>query len=247
MEKLTEIIDLMSRLGEKVSLMHLYYGINSNGKEPQALKEETLNRILDKHGKNGFVVLSANRTDGITTRQENNENTRALIADIRAEKEHYSYLPVYGGYVGTDGVVDSYEPSFIVFNYNRKGEPTDFENLKSFAISMCGKYNQNSVLIVPPNQEAFYINSNGVVVGKQNGNTILNDPTQQYFTSLVKTRNLDADNPDRLKRWTYDMEFFEGKQWNLFANPDKCTLNEQRQRESLGEILLQLGTKRVFD
>ena len=39
------------------------------------------------------------------------KNTKSLIADIK--KSGYSYFPVYGGYKGTDGMVDKYEPSFF--------------------------------------------------------------------------------------------------------------------------------------
>ena len=237
--QINEIKNLMRRIGENIDecdIMTEYYDCKANGHGPQIIEEETIRRILDKHGKEGFVVISANRTD--MPQQENNENTRSLIQDIRATG--HSYLPVYGGYKGSDGVVDKFEPSFVVFNYDRKGEKTDFSDLEKFAVEMCGKYRQDSVLVVRPGEKALYLDKDGAVTGEE-GDTppILNDPTQQYFTSLIKTQSIDKEHPERSKRWTYDMHFNEGREWNLYSNPNPCTLTEMMKRDSWGEVLLR--------
>lgn len=245
--QLKEIKSLMKRMGEdidKFDVMKELYDHLANGHEPQIIKEETVRRILDKHGKEGFVVISANRT-GIPP-MENNQNTRNLIQNIRLTGR--SYLPVYGGYKGEDGVVDNFEPSFVVFNYDRQGNKLSFDELEKFAIEMCGKYNQDSVLVVRPGDKAMYVRKDGSISNIEGDEKpILNDPTQEYFTSLIKTQKMDKKNPERSKRWTYNMNFNEAKDWELYANPDACTLNEMMIRDNHGEILLRKGKERFYE
>lgn len=135
-------------INENEDVMKRFYGILSNGNAPVQLNEVTLDRILNKHGNNGLVSISANRSDDTT--EQNEISTRNLIGDLK--RSGFSYLPVYGGYRGTDGVEDDYEPSFVVFNYDINGNATDFNDLMAFAVEMCGKYNQDSVLIKAPNK-----------------------------------------------------------------------------------------------
>ena len=214
-------------------VMSIYYGINSNGHSPQKLNEVTVDRVLNKHGKNGMIIISANRSD--LDNETNNANTRELIKDIRSTP--FSYFPVYGGYHGTDDVVDSYEPSFVVTNYSKQGEigdEEDFQKLFDFAIEMCGKYNQDSVLVKAPNDVPHYYNRNGEMQdSKSTDKVIKNDPNQEFFTSMIKTNKLDREHPERSKRFTYDISFDE-----CYCNPNPCTLNEKMRRRKCGEILI---------
>ena len=223
-----------------------YYDILANDGKPQVLNEITVKQVIEKHGQEGFIIVSAN----ITGRDNriNNLKTKELVSDIR--QTGYSYLPVYGGYKGTNGVVDNFEPSFLVFNYSRDGSTKDFSYLKDFAIKMCNKYEQNSVLVVYTGGKATYINGLGKEIAYEDGDTILNDPTQEYFTSLIKTQSIDKEHPKRSKRWTYQMRFKPKneieEEWCLYANPNPSTLNEMQERDYFGEILLKRGKEDVF-
>lgn len=104
--------------------MNRYYNISTNQNKPVRIDEITIDRLLNKHGKEGLINISANRSD--LSQAENIINTKSLIADLK--DSGYSYLPTYGGYRGKDGVEDDYEPSFIVFN-KTNGEKRDFEEL----------------------------------------------------------------------------------------------------------------------
>ena len=247
-DNLSKIHDLMKRMNMLIgnNVMLEYYDILANDGKPQVLNEITVKRVIEKHGQEGFIIVSANITgrDNRTT----NLKTKELVSDIR--QTGYSYLPVYGGYKGTNGVVDNFEPSFLVFNYSRDGSTKDFSYLKDFAIKMCDKYEQNSVLVVYPGGKATYINGLGKEIAYEDGDTILNDPTQEYFTSLIKTQSIDKEHPERSKRWTYQMRFKPKneieEEWHLYANPNPCTLNEMQERDYFGEILLKRGKEDVF-
>lgn len=118
-------------------VMRKFFSIDSNGCRPILMERINLNRIIDKHGDNGLIIISGNRTSN--TREQNELNANSLRKSI--EDAGYSYLPVYGGYEN-DEYAD-YEPSFIVFNYSVKGEPGDFSELKNYGIEWCGKYKQD--------------------------------------------------------------------------------------------------------
>lgn len=232
----------IERIKELMGIKHVdylkeLYNIN-NGNGLRRIDEITLSRVVDKHGEDGFVILSANRSD--KENEENNNNKRELIQDLK--KSPYSYIPAYGGYHGTDGVVDDFEPSFIVFNHGRGGEKMDFSDLKLFALRMCGKYGQDSVLIKEPGKPPYYANEDGDIVGSAKTKDVdLNDPKAEYYTSLIKSTNLDYKNPDRLKRFTYPIEF------ECYVHPSPNTLNELRRRkEGYGEIILEFNGKEIF-
>lgn len=55
-------------------VMSRFYGIKTNGNKPVPLGKMALNRLLDKHGANGMINISANRGD--LNHDENDENTR---------------------------------------------------------------------------------------------------------------------------------------------------------------------------
>ena len=74
-----------------------------------------------------------------------------MISDLKASG--FRYMPIYGGYKGDDDVVDDYESSFMIFPYNVKDGEQNPEELKEFVIDMCGKYKQNSILLVEPDSE----------------------------------------------------------------------------------------------
>jgi hypothetical protein len=209
-------------------VMEEYYGILSNEYLPVRLDEVTVDRVLDQHGNNGLIMISANRSN--LDNKVNNENTRLLISDIK--KSGFSYFPVYGGYKGSDDVVDTFEPSFVIVNYDKRGNKTNFENLFNFGVEMCGKYKQDTFLVKSPNGNPEYFNGDGQKVSTSSTNNVKkNDPSQEYFTSLIKTKNLDKENPQRLKRFTYDINF------ECYYNPFPTTLNERMRRDQSGEIL----------
>lgn len=161
-------------------------------------------------------MISANRSD--MSVEYNEEKTKELISDLKASG--FRYMPIYCGYKGDDNVVDNYEPSFMVFPYKINDGKQYPEELKEFIIDMCGKYKQNSILLVEPEGIPNYFDMNGNKINKSSTrNLSIDDALQTYFTSF-KT-------PEENEK-----EFNE-----YFCNPAPCTLNERMCRDLSGELL----------
>lgn len=181
---------------EKEDVMKRFYGIMSNKNKPVQIDEVTLDRVINKHGQNGLINISANRSD--EPQEVNDKNTRELISDL--QKSGYSYLPTYGGYRGKNGIEDDYEPSFVVFNYTENGEQRDFDELKQFGIELCKKYNQDSVLIKAPQESPIYMNGDGIKVNRKESDKVWkNDPKQEYFTSFKDKGEVNKEIEQKLK------------------------------------------------
>lgn len=244
-------------------VMNRFYGISSNHHKPVRIDEITLDRVLKKHGDNGMINISANRSD--KPQEENDKQTKELINDLK--QSGYSYLPTYGGYRGTDGIEDDYEPSFVVFNYDSKGNPKDFEELKKFALYLCGKYNQDSVLIKAPEEAPVYLNKDGKKVNSDETKQYWkNDPSKQFFTSFKSKDDVDNEikakllgkyksycNHNNIPKTKEGFETFYnehlkdiasiGKRYTYdirfdecYVNPMPCQLSERMRRK--GEIMI---------
>lgn len=198
---------------------------------PVLVEGITIDRLMKKHGDNGFVIISANRSD--ESDERNTKATQELIRDLK--NSGFAYLPSYGGYHGTDDVVDSFEPNFTVFNYDTKGNPTDFEDLYRFALDMCGKYGQDSVYINAPGKAPEYHNAQGEKVNDTSSRDyIKNDLSQEFYTTF--------SSPDEISRhgktqpigrgFTSDIQF-EGK---IYVNPMPSS-NTARMRRK-GEVMI---------
>ena len=148
-------------------------------------------------------------------------------------------MPTYGGYRNKEtGVMDDFEPSFLVFNYNENGETDDFESLRKFALEMCGKYDQHSVMIKYPNEAPTWEDKNGNVVSSRSSKKYWkNSPEKEFFTSLqgkediedkekqyVSKRTSETKYPIS-KRFTYDIE-------EVYVNPLPVNLLEQKRRKN---------------
>lgn len=243
------------------AVMLIYYGIESNKHRPVVLEKMNTSKIYQRHRAHGLVILSANRS--AESEETNITNTKELLQNIK--REGYRYLPVYGGYRGTDGVEDDYEPSFIVFPYDiRKNSFVEFDDLYDFALEMRSKYNQDSVFIMKPGEAPNHVDRHGKIVNTGSSKELyVNDLSKQFFTSFKDKDAVDSEiNSKLMKSYKQfaktqpNVSFADYKQMHLddiktivrrftsdiryewFVNPAPCTLNERRRRTGSGEILL---------
>lgn len=217
------------------------------------ITEANLNRIK-KHGENGMVIISANRSDihsdnpncDLTSQYEkwlsengethsetianywlkmrNNAAQKALLDDIK--KTGLSYTPVYGGYHGTDGVSDSYEPSFIVYTKDKRGEDVPFEWLYNKALRWCGEFNQDSVYVQPPGEAPVYLDKNGNQSNSDSTKDFkYNRDEEEYYTTTKRKTT-------RPQRFTADIRF------ESYYRKGVSSYVERMRRSQSGEFFL---------
>lgn len=150
---------------------------------------------------------------------------KQLLQDIK--NAGYTYTPVYGGYHGSDDVQDSYEPSYVVYNYKRSNEPADFQELEALALKLCSKYHQDSVYVQRPNQPPVYLDCDGNQVNSSSSDNFkFNRDKEQFYT----TNKRDKSNP---QRFTSDIVFE-----NLYIPLRPASYNENMRRLKSGEYIL---------
>lgn len=196
------------------------------------INEGGINAIM-RHGKHGFFIISANRSkvasdnahNDLTNEfkdwcilnngnPEDHETAKSWLAKrnknederlhIKLKSSPYSFTPVYGGYKGTDGVTDNFEPSYIVYNH-AKGDANanlNFDKFLDFAIKLTNDFKQDSVYIQEPdNKPPYYVDGNGNKVSDTSTNNFkVNRDNEEFFTTTKR----DKTNP---QRFTADIQF----------------------------------------
>ena len=203
------------------------------------LTEANLNRIVNGHDKDGYIMISACRGDALENpkndqqiHDENNIRTRKLLSDIQQLK--YSYIPVYGGYKEDGSDVASVEKSFIVFPFARSVKANvDYNEFLNNMISLGKKYNQDSILVKKPNEDPQYFDCREEeFVGVPFKNATLNDVQKEYFTALKSWSDISKKGGStkwqgKPQRFTYEESYLE--------NPPYNNMN-RHMRYSMGEL-----------
>lgn len=237
------------------------------------IDESGLNRIM-WHGKHGFIIISANRTE-IYSNNPNNDLTpqyeewckkedrdildksnmdfwlrkRNKTEDAKLLKKlkdsKYSYTPVYGGYKGSDGVSDNFEPSYIVYAHTKgdSNTPLDFDKLYKFGIELVREFHQDSVYVQKPNEAPIYVDANGNQVNSTSSKDMkFNRDTEEFFTTKNRKKRTTQDYQDQNgdyryesspQRFTADIQFE-----SLYRKASPSTLFEREKRRKLGEVFI---------
>lgn len=208
-----------------------------------SINEGNASTLINKHSKSGYVIISAcrggadfNLNPNIPQDKQklsaiNKERSGELVSLIR--KAGFTYTPAYGGFIENKGEPNQenvYERSFIIYPYDRSGHLIPFENLKDFALNMCKKYNQDSVLVKEPNKQPVYLKSDGSIDFEFSNEIAFNDLMQTYFTDLHKNTHKSGDISGRKPtRFT----FLES-----YINPEPQCYSERFKRDMQGEIFI---------
>lgn len=230
-------MELMESIGNKPNnfLKEVYGRAIANNQNLVVLNEMTMERLLGKHFNKGLCIVSASRVKE-NTAEENNKYTREMYQAIIDSP--YSFIPVFGGFIETtdngEKLPAKYEKSAIILNYDKKGNEMDFDEMKAFAMSLGTKYKQDSILVKAPNDNPKYIltsNNIGEVDYEFSGDVKINDLTQEYFTSFIKSLNMSPNQDERRKtRFSFT---------EMYINPTFTTLNEGHSRKLKGEIVIK--------
>ena len=215
----------------------------SNYARKVSINEVNAKSMLDRHGENGFIVISpcrgyfdfglnpSDKRDKEKLAHINKERVKDIIKKIK--DSGYSYTPVYGGFIenqGTENEESVYERSFVIYNRDKRGNKLNMSNLFDFGLELANIYNQNSFLVKAPDDTPKYYTKDGKVAMEFNGKTTFNDLSQEFFTDLHKNThkfgNMDGRRPTRFS-------YVE-----TYINPAPQDLSEAHIRFMKGEVFL---------
>lgn len=182
---------------------------------------EALYQLLDKHSENGYIIVSLCNDE--------DDCVRKLITILK--KSPWSYMPVYGGFIENKGKVNEtvvYEKSFMIFNYDKKGNPNKLEDLFNFGVELSKKFNQDSFLYHEPGKTPTYY-TYGKHISVFSDKMKFNDYAEEYFTGLHQHTHENSGIPAKLTRFKFI---------GCYANPKPQVVCTRFMRDKAGEIFL---------
>ena len=158
-------------------------------------------------------------------RRRNKAADNALRRDIQAAG--FSYTPNYGGYRMQETGEQTFEPSYIVYCYDAKGQPRDFQDLLDFGLKMCLKYSQESIYVKAPGKPPVYLDYNGNQTNSTSTDSFrFNGDDEEYFSKIKRKK---ARSP----QFTADINFNE-----MYVPLRPGDYNENMRRLKSGEYIL---------
>jgi hypothetical protein len=182
---------------------------------------ESLYQLLDKHSENGYIIVSLCNDE--------DDCVRKLITILK--KSPWSYMPVYGGFIENKGKENEtvvYEKSFMIFNYDKKGNPNKLDDLFNFGVELSKKFNQDSFLYHEPGKKPTYYKY-GKHISVFSDKMKFNDYAEMYFTGLHQNTHEYSGIPAKVTRFKFI---------GCYANPKPQVVCTRFMRDKAGEIFL---------
>ena len=182
---------------------------------------EVLYQLLDKHSENGYIIVSLCNAE--------DDCVRKLITILK--KSPWSYMPVYGGFIENKGKENEtvvYEKSFMIFNYDKKGNPNKLDDLFNFGVELSKKFNQDSFLYHEPGKKPTYYKY-GKHISVFSDKMKFNDYAEMYFTGLHQNTHEYSGIPAKVTRFKFI---------GCYANPKPQVVCTRFMRDKAGEIFL---------
>lgn len=192
---------------------------------------EVLYQLLDKHSENGYIIVSLCNDE--------DDCVRKLITILK--KSPWSYMPVYGGFIENKGKENEtvvYEKSFMIFNYDKKGNPNKLYDLFNFGVELSKKFNQDSFLYHEPGKKPTYYKY-GKHISVFSDKMKFNDYAEMYFTGLHQNTHEYSGIPAKVTRFKFI---------GCYANPKPQVVCTRFMRDKAGEIFLgkNIFNDRIF-
>ena len=153
-----------------------------------------------------FKNIKDERVRKEKTLAKNREENKKLFSDIKSLQ--YGVIKIGGGYTYNNDKVAK-EESFIIINNNIKRAKTEEEKIKlsqqfkGEMLSLCDKYNQETILIKYLNENGIYecglMNKSGIIVDKLTNNITFED-LKAYWSTIhgktfkIKEASFDFEN-----------------------------------------------------
>lgn len=188
----------------------------------------------------GDVVDSDDLLRGQELTTENNRRTKNLKKDIISN--NFSFIPVFGGYRYDDGT-EGYEDSFVVFPFDRNGNPIDIDTVVNVCKNLGEKYNQESILINKPGEAPYYYNVSDheqtMTFSDDPEDWDINDLSKQFFTAL-KTYNSKKHPDYNGKPQRFTME-------DVYITSQPSTIMGAHSRSLSGEFCIPMKAWNMLD
>ena len=182
---------------------------------------EALYQLLDKHSENGYIIVSLCNDE--------DDCVRKLITILK--KSPWSYMPVYGGFIENKGKENEtvvYEKSFMIFNYDKKGNPNKLDDLFNFGVELSEKINQDSFLYHEHGKKPTYYKY-GKHISVFSDKMKFKDYAEMYFTDLHKKTHENSGIAAKVTRFKFI---------GCYANPKPQVVCTRFMRDKAGEIFL---------
>ncbi len=182
---------------------------------------EALYQLLDKHSENGYIIVSLCNDE--------DDCVRKLITILK--KSPWSYMPVYGGFIENKGKENEtvvYEKSFMIFNYDKKGNPNKLDDLFNFGLELSEKINQDSFLYHEHGKKPTYYKY-GKHISVFSDKMKFKDYAEMYFTDLHKNTHEYSGIAAKVTRFKFI---------GCYANPKPQVVCTRFMRDKAGEIFL---------
>lgn len=182
---------------------------------------EALYQLLDKHSENGYIIVSLCNDE--------DDCIRKLITILK--KSPWSYMPVYGGFIENKGKENEtvvYEKGFMIFNYDKKGNPNKLDDLFNFGVELSEKINQDSFLYHEHGKKPTYYKY-GKHISVFSDKMKFKDYAEMYFTALHKNTHEYSGIAAKVTRFKFI---------GCYANPKPQVVCTRFMRDKAGEIFL---------
>lgn len=240
-----------------------YFPLTSLELVERNINEASLDKVLDLHTKNGYIIISAfvespnfdvyaDYWDWLKVMLQRSEKLKNEI-----KKSGFTYIPVWGGYEYEDlpGEVHK-EASFIVLNYKRNNVSLGEDGMKklySLGKKWCNTFNQVSFVYVSHNEEdegALFFKHDGssdgkfsgVAPTKVRGEIPTGEMVDMYFTRLGRERNMKITGKNSLSyNGYYESAKFNHKSGTIYLAESPYGMSQTIKRGESGELFLNFN------
>lgn len=131
---------------------------------------------------------------GENDKVKNNQRSNELKTLIN--QAGFVFKRIQGGFIENLGEKDQTEvneTSFIIYNVKKGGVAPKANELFKFAMKMCRKYGQDSILYAEKGDKPRYYTKQGQVDSTFSNKFILNDKSQMYFSEFGTNKRFTLD------------------------------------------------------
>lgn len=151
-----------------------------------------INSIIDIIKEKGYTLNKKSSEKYLN--QRNKYCDKDLYTYLKSKANPYNFTATYGGFMGLNGEIADYEPSFIIYNNLNKSKTSKFGNygwgdLYKKALSMCKEYKQDAVYVQAPGESPIYVDKDGNKVNSTESLDFSFNSNDSFFTTTKRKKS----------------------------------------------------------